>query len=177
MCGAELLQGQLVVALTISHQGQSLTGKIDPRSLPCSPLGMSQGPLGVGLLQRIGGQNVQTNVLSMLLAQSAQAQAIILGEHGPFQAFGHLGLARPTIRVGILRGVGDGSVRVATTAVIAILAVTLIGPASVVMATVVVTMLALVPVAMGTVAPIAALTMVVMRTVTIRALAIGTVPT
>ena len=142
---------------------------------------MSQGPLGIGLLQRVGGQDVQTDVLRVLLTQSTQAQAIILGEHGPFQPLGHLGLAGPTVRIGVLRGVGDGPVRVAATAVIAILAVTLIGPPAVVMAiivttTVITAALALIPVATGTVAPIAALTMVITGTIAIGVVAVGTIP-
>ena len=142
---------------------------------------MGQSTLGISLFQGIGGQDVQADVLCVLLAQSTQAQAIILGEHGPFQALGHLGLARPTISVGVLRGVGDGPVRVAATTVIAILTVTLIGPPAVVMAisvttTVITAMLALIPVATGTVAPIAALTMIITGTIAIGVVAVGTIP-
>ena len=65
---------------------------------------MLQGKFGVALLQRESGEDVQTNVLRVLLGQAAQTFALILGQHRPFHALGHLGLVGTTVGVRVLRG-------------------------------------------------------------------------
>ena len=102
--GAELTQGQLVVALTVGHERERLAGKVDAGGLTGHPLGVLQGKFGVALLQRESGEDVQTNVLRVLLGQAAQTFALILGQHRPFHALGHLGLVGTTVGVRVLRG-------------------------------------------------------------------------
>ncbi len=102
--GAELTQGQLVVALTVGHERERLTGEVDAGCLTGHPLGVLQGKFGVALLQRESGEDVQTNVLRMFLGQAAQTFALILGQHRPFHALGHLGLVGTTVGVRVLRG-------------------------------------------------------------------------
>ena len=102
--GTELTQGQLVVALTVGHERERLAGKVDAGGLTGHPLGVFQGKFGIALLQRESGEDVQTNVLRMLLGQAAQTFALILGQHRPFHALGHLGLVGTTVGVRVLRG-------------------------------------------------------------------------
>ena len=102
--GAELTQGQLVVALTVGHERKRLAGEVDAGGLTGHPLGVLQGKFGVALLQRESGEDVQTNVLRVLLGQAAQTFALILGQHRPFHALGHLGLVGTTVGVRVLRG-------------------------------------------------------------------------
>ena len=112
--GAELTQGELVIALTVRDEGKRLTGEIDARRLMSSPLGVGEGQFGILLLQRIGGKDVQADVLGVLLGQAAQAFTLFLGQHGPFHALGHLRLVRTTIRIGVLRRIAYRAVGIAT---------------------------------------------------------------
>ena len=112
--GAELTQGQLVVALTVGHERKRLAGEVDAGGLTGHPLGVLQGKFGVALLQRESGEDVQTNVLRVLLGQAAQTFALILGQHRPFHALGHLGLVGTTVGVRVLRGEAHRAVGIAT---------------------------------------------------------------
>ena len=101
--GAQLALGKAPVALAIGHEAEGLAGNVDAGGLLGDPLGMRERSLRIALLERVGGEHVQADVLGMLLAQPAQTTLVIAGEHGPLQALRHLRLARTAIGVGILR--------------------------------------------------------------------------
>ena len=52
---------------------------------------------------RVGGKDVQADVLRMFLGQATQTLTVISGQHAPLDALRHLRLARATMRVRVLR--------------------------------------------------------------------------
>ena len=111
---AKLFQRQLVIALTVGDEGQRLTCEVDTGCLTGHPLGVLKGTFRIVLLQRVGGKDVQTDILRVLLGQTAQTFTIFGAQHAPFDALRHLGLIGATMRVRILRGEAHRAVGVTT---------------------------------------------------------------
>ena len=112
--GAELTQGQFVIALTVGHERKGLTREINTGSLMRHPLGVFERQLRIPFLKRVGGEDVQADVLRMFLGQATQTLTVIGGQHAPLDALRHLRLARATMRVRVLRREAHRAVGIAT---------------------------------------------------------------
>ena len=112
--GAELTQGKFVIALTVGHERKGLTREINTGSLMRHPLGVFERQLRIPFLKRVGGEDVQADVLRMFLGQATQTLTVIGGQHAPLDALRHLRLARATMRVRVLRREAHRAVGIAT---------------------------------------------------------------
>ena len=101
---AKLSPGRFLVALTVGHRCNDLVREADATGLTALSLSLLLGGVGVALLLRESGDNVQATDHRVLLGRDAQTFGFLLGRHTSYHALELIGLVGTPVSM-CVRGV------------------------------------------------------------------------